>query len=272
MFWVIQNNLYNEQNYINLIQSLKHLGIPYVEVKVVPFCNRLLPSDFDSFDYHGPIDELSELEIDDTEQIMVCGGINLAKIAQSRNWRPGSFLNGNFHYNKWIENYGEYVLNYDSVVDTFENISPTWDEFFIRPCEDTKDFDGRTFKYEEFREWKDDWLKNKDSCPFTSSQVMASTIKNIYSEYRFFIVDGKIVTYSQYKMGGRIVTSPMVDDYIIDFTRKMVDIWQSARAFVIDVALTDRGLRIIEINNINSAGFYDCDTLKIINAIEEMRI
>jgi len=37
-----------------------------------------------------------------------------------------------------------------------------------------------------------------------------------------------------------------------------------------DIADTPDGLKVIEINNINSAGFYDADPQKIIMAIEEM--
>ena len=154
MFWVIQNNLYGEINHATLMQSLECLQILHIKVKIIPFCDKLIPSNFDSFDHYNSIDEIAEVEIDNNQQIMVCGAISLARIAKNRNWQPGSFLNENFHYSKWVEAYGNNILNYNSVVDTFENINPQWEEFFIRPCEDTKDFNGSVFSKEEFKRLK----------------------------------------------------------------------------------------------------------------------
>lgn len=51
----------------------------------------------------------------------------------------------------------------------------------------------------------------------------------------------------------------------------MIEIWQPARAFVIDIALTQESYKIVEINCINSAGFYAADVSKIVNAIQKMR-
>jgi hypothetical protein len=48
----------------------------------------------------------------------------------------------------------------------------------------------------------------------------------------------------------------------------MVDRFQVADAFVIDVCLTDNGWKVIECNCINSAGFYDADIQKIIISLE----
>jgi hypothetical protein len=54
----------------------------------------------------------------------------------------------------------------------------------------------------------------------------------------------------------------------------MVDLWQPARAFVIDIALTDDEddgwCKVIEVNNINSSGFYSIDMQKFVMAIEAM--
>jgi ATP-grasp domain, R2K clade family 3 len=48
----------------------------------------------------------------------------------------------------------------------------------------------------------------------------------------------------------------------------MVDKYQVADAFVIDVCIANDQLQIVEINNINSAGFYDCNMFKLIEALE----
>ena len=45
---------------------------------------------------------------------------------------------------------------------------------------------------------------------------------------------------------------------------------RAARAFVLDVADTLEGPKVIEVNNFNSAGLYACDVGKIVDAVEAM--
>lgn len=41
MHWVIQNNIFKEEGYQELIDSVKRLNIPHTVVKVVPFTMKL---------------------------------------------------------------------------------------------------------------------------------------------------------------------------------------------------------------------------------------
>jgi ATP-grasp domain, R2K clade family 3 len=45
--------------------------------------------------------------------------------------------------------------------------------------------------------------------------------------------------------------------------------WQPHEAFVIDVCETSDGLRIVEINTLNAAGFYAGDVQKLALCLEE---
>lgn len=214
---------------------------------------------------------------------MICGAITLGKIAQNRGWQPGTFINDNFEFTKWVDGFGNNnLLNGDSIVSKIKDIeSESINEpMFIRPTEDTKSFSGTIMTEKELRKWKDS-IVALDDVKFSplnkDTTIMISKVKHIYSEYRFFVVDGEIVTGSVYKVGYRIVShinnlneilGP--DEEIISTTQKMIDKWQPARAFVIDMAKTPEGTKIIEINNINSAGFYSSDTCKIVDSIEKM--
>jgi len=58
---------------------------------------------------------------------------------------------------------------------------------------------------------------------------------------------------------------------VLEFANQMVQIWQPDRGFVIDIArLSNDELKIVELNNLNSSGFYSCDVMKIVAAIESM--
>ena len=104
---------------------------------------------------------------------------------------------------------------------------------------------------------------------FTSkTRNLVSPTKDIQQEVRCWVVGGKVVTTSLYKMGSRVV----YENYdhqteYWDYAQSMVDKYQPAEAFVIDIALADDKLRIIEVNNINCAGFYHCNMNKLIEAL-----
>lgn len=270
MFWIVQENIYNEHGHNDILEALEKKDIKHAEVKVVPFFDKLLPAYFDSHNYEGSVDDIDEEFIDESGHIMVLGSISLANIAKERGWHPGNFLNENFHYNNWKKNFGEHLLNYDSQMGLFHSIEPKWDTFFIRPCKDTKDFDGAVFTKEEFTKWRNKELSNSGVCEFENSEVVISPTKHIYAEYRFFVVDGKLITGSQYKKDFKLHPSSDIDSTVLEFAQNMIDLWHPARAFVIDIAKTDNGLKVIEINNFNSAGFYQSDVSKIIDAIEGM--
>jgi len=107
---------------------------------------------------------------------------------------------------------------------------------------------------------------------FTSATlvyIFASVVGGV-TETRFFVVDGKIVTGSLYKRGNKVIYDSNIDPDVQKFAQEMVDFWQPNRAFVIDIALTPDGCKIVEINNINSSGFYASNVNKIIDAIEGM--
>jgi len=264
MHWVIQNNLYREHNHQILMDTVKRYGIPHTLVELSSLSDVLTP----------------EINVDGL--IYCCGSVKLSRIARNRKWAPGSFLNENHRFEKWVEHWGQHMFNADAVFGDLGTVVPPLDgEFFIRPCEDTKSFSGKCFYLHEFSKWRQRMLES--GCEYIDSnfvrhkheakadtKVMLSPVKKILSEFRFFVVDGKVVTSSQYKMGGKYYTNSCVDPYLTDYAQAMVDIWQPARAFVIDIFNSELGPKIGEINNINCSGFYDCDVSKLVEAIESM--
>jgi hypothetical protein len=273
MFFVIQNNLYSEYGYTQLINVIEKNNIPHVVVKPVPIINRMVPADFDTHAFKGNIEDIPEPFVDETDNVIVMGAVTLAKIGASRNWIPGSFLNDNFDFEVWRKKYGENLLNYDANVCRFDEVEQYWTTFFIRPCEDTKSFSGTVYEWEDFVRWQQLVITSDNDLATLKpdTMVMYTSPKTIYSEYRFFVIDGKIVTQSLYKRGDKVIHDSHVDQDIIDFAQSMINTWRPARAFVIDIALTPSGCKIIEINNLNSAGFYACDVAKIVYALMEMK-
>lgn len=255
MHFVVQNNLYNELGYDDIKTTLEKFQIPHTFVKVIPFSHELIP----------------DIIIED--DVIVLGATTMSEIAKNKNWTPGSFINENFDVDKWMENVGDNLLNYDSVLSTFKDVDDRFNEFFIRPCLDTKSFSGQCFTYNEFDEWRYKVINLDETYSSLNADTMVSycSLKHIYQEYRFFIIDKKIITGSQYKQGSRVIYNSNIDDDIIYYTQSIVNMWQPARAFVVDIAVLDNRLfKIIEYNNINSAGFYAADVQKIILNLNDM--
>ena len=103
--------------------------------------------------------------------------------------------------------------------------------------------------------------------------ISVSSVKEIAMEWRLYVVGGKVVAGSRYRQWGLPDIQPIdTNTAPWQFAQEMVDKWQPAEAFVLDVAslLKSKELKVIEINCINSAGFYACDMKEVVRAIESL--
>ena len=265
MFWVLQNNLFGEKAFDSLIQQLTRQNIPYEVVKLIPFIHELQP------------------DINPEGLVWACGAYTMSKIARQKGWYPG-WIDENLEYTNLIQRYGDNMFNYGSVVATIETATqPSFDPFFIRPVHDSKKFAGTKMSWEEFEKWRADLSKLTPEemlwMPM-STEIIFAPVKKIIGEYRFFVVDGKIATQSQYKQGDRILYKEEVDRDIMWFATSVIDEsgfslppgYCPNRAFALDIFVGEDGVpKIGEINGINAAGFYAADMGKYVNAINSMK-
>ncbi len=190
---------------------------------------------------------------------------------QKKRWHPGVFVNENFTYPKLIKHYGDNLLNKECNITTLENVLPKYNEFFIKPCKDSKVFSGQRMTWVEFKEWRERILElGWEGSVKGSTCVVQAPVKEIYREYRFFIVNGKVVTGSQYRVGMRVFSTECHEKDVIEYAQRMVDLWSPDVGFVIDIALTPEGFKVIEINCLNASGFYACDMSKVVFALEKI--
>lgn len=258
MHWILQENLFKEAEWDTLVQTLERFGIPYSVHKVVPFVGELIPAPEPKQD-----------------KVICFGSYSMRHSAKAFGWTPGVYDLEPFDFKVQCEHWGAEMLNYDSKVVPFKDAH--WEDDglprFLRPIHDSKVFPGKVYEWREFRDWQ------RNVCVLeldygnsltAETLVQVSTLKKIYEEYRYWIVDGKIVTKSLYKRGDRVMYSSEVSEYYDSYVLDMIGIWQPHRAFVIDVCSTPDGPRIVEINTINAAGFYAGDIQKLVMALEEL--
>jgi hypothetical protein len=255
MYWVIQNNIYSEEGFDSLITALTTLDLPYSIHKCIPFIGTLDPEPMPTQD-----------------RVIVMGSYTLAREAQRRGWNPGVFLNENFNYEVQLKHWGNHMINSDAVICPFALVPEQINPFFIRPLEDSKAFTGVVTDWPDFVEWRNRVLAltPEDGATITpETMVMVCGKKEIYAEYRTWIVDGRAVAWSQYKTGARKHYIADVDPRIIEFAEAYRGGWSPHRAYVLDIFETPNGLFIGEVNNLNSAGFYKANMGKLLMALEE---
>ena len=97
MHWVIQENLYNESGYNDLLRALDVLNLPYSSHKIIPFAQKLIP------------------DINPIGKVIAIGAYTMIKIAKERNWNPGAYANDNFNFDIQCKHWGKELLNVTAV-------------------------------------------------------------------------------------------------------------------------------------------------------------
>lgn len=270
MHYLIQENVFKEQHYDMIHKAIHRLGLSHSVVRVFPFVDKIVDlKDIKGESYN--VDDLPEC-VPPTKNVFVFGAIKLARIAADRGWSPGSMMNENHDFQVYSKHYKDNLLNYDSEILT---LGTTFDwkpneVKFIRPTKDTKSFTGQLFTEHEWKDTVENYLHNYRSERFNeSTEIQVSTPKNIHKEIRCWVVDGKVITASQYRLGNTVLYDDFVEQEAVEYAQSMVDIFQLAEAFVIDVCMTDNGWKIVECGCINCAGFYKSDIQKMIMAVDD---
>lgn len=255
MHYVIQENLFKESHYETLIEYLERYGLSYETVPFRPFTGEL---QFKT----------------DRKDVWFFGSVNGANVIKQYDWYPGSMSNDNHDFEVYAGKYGmDNMLNGDG---TIQMISEPLPEdlpyfFFARPAKDTKTFSGGLFNHETWA----DWIKDLDDSNLmqdvlAETKVLVASLKdNIQQEIRCWIVGGKVVTMSQYKLGTKVKYQNMDDNFAArEYAQSMADIYCPAEAFVLDICMSNDDYKIVEINGINCSGFYDGDMSKLLQALE----
>lgn len=261
MYWVLQNNLFQEEGHTQLEDALKHQGIPYSIHKIVPFTTELSPT------------------VSVENQDVICfGSYSMLRIAKANEWTPGVFALNNFTHQQLQEKWKGNMLNIGKQT-IFEAIPHTKEfaltEFFIRPATDEKFFVGRVYNRSEFLAWWENIVINRHDYGnglTAETPVLISEVQEIYSEYRTWIINGKVVTSSSYRLQNKSITDAPVEEDIINYANNCAQIWSPEIAYCLDICRTANGLKIVEPNTINFSGFYNGDIAKIVKELENISV
>ena len=258
MQWILQDF----EDTQKLAKALDRLGFSYTWHKVVPFVGELLPE---------PI-------VRDPNAVVMFGSYSLWRNAEANGYRPGVFRISPFVKE---EVWHPYLLNgSNSLFMTLRDIPEQFDDdgrlWFVRPVGDSKEEAGKVKSSSEIVATATKVMAlDEEDIPIGSmrhdTELMFSPPVRILTEWRLWVVGGKVVTYSLYKEGARVVYRHEIDDDALEFTQKMVDLNPNySPAYVIDVCRTAEGLKLLETNCMNAAGFYAADLVALASEIDQL--
>lgn len=254
--WIVQNNLGSTGNYEAMQSHAQASNIPFLGVKIRPFTDDV-PEDNTS----GPV--------------VVYGSCGMIRAARKTALARGIFDNDEgFKFKALKEGYRGALLNHDAVVWSVKDFCSQWrgghsTKLFVRGNDDDKHIIGHVTTQTAFRE---DIVNRPTISP--DYEIVISKYREIYREFRCWCVDGQIVAASPYGGGGN-----KLDNYYwlskatlgdaIGFAAEAVKVYQPHKIFVIDVCDSEDGLAIVELNGFNSAGFYEANIPKIMDAVNK---
>lgn len=251
MQWVLQEF----EDTRKLADALGKLGISYSLHKVVPFVGDLTP----------------EPDIADPSAVVMFGSYALSHYAEANGLEPGVYRIRPFvHETPWQP----YMLNgpdamFLSVSEIEDQLPAYGGPWFIRPVEDSKEQPGKVRTASEIRETARKVMSlNPDEIPGGSlrpdTRMMLTPPAQIFTEWRVWIVDAQVVTYSLYKEGSRVIYRNDIDADALEFAGQLARLNDGySPAYVMDICRCDGGLRLLETNCINAAGFYAADLQKL---------
>lgn len=259
--WVIQTNLLNDTQVNAIWYAAIEAGCEVHPAIVIPFQDEL-----------GNESEIPEMD----GTVIPYGSCKLTKLSKKRGWNGNCYDENTFDVQVWnacrhdMLNSDAEIMRVKDTVKFFESDTTADEEdyWFIRPVKDLKEFSGTVAQVADIK----NWMCSPKSGNFSfgdDTLIMLSPTKKIYSESRFFVVGGKVVDGSYYRMGGRLMSHHITQPELYALAQEIADKWLPHECCVMDLADTDQGVKVIEFNTINSSGFYDHDVKKIVNAMTE---
>lgn len=180
--WLLQENTQNQLALKQMRQILSRQDTSYHEVSLAPFSDELrLPSSLSLSDH------------------IICWGPGfVSRTLQYKSLHPGIwYAEMNFSWGTFRQNWGNLMMNATAEKTSFchaiQNLTET--NCFIRPDLDSKAFDGGLYCKTAPPKLRGNFQDTID--------VIVAPVMHIADEWRFFVVNGHIISASSYRIDGR---------------------------------------------------------------------
>ncbi len=222
--------------------------------------------------------DVPDLPLSDDECVVLYGSIGFVEQhMKGRGFVPGAYYTkGRFDCSRYLPNipldlignsqgiyvpFGEFVRRREQMYRLFGA-----SRLFIRPDSGAKVFTGLAINEEEI-DFEINSLKQLTSVT-DSTMVMVAPAQEISHEYRFFIVEGKVVTGSRYKRDGELNVSIAVNQACWNVAEQIAALpWQIDLAYACDVGIFNGVPKLVELNAFSTSGLYACDAERLFCAV-----
>lgn len=244
------------ENGLNLIKAAVK-NYPHEFVGVIPFSRNIEPSQ-------------------KTIDVIPYGSTLMTTIGLNLGWKGLYFDLGKFNYFTSAQNRND-MLNSDAFIgDALKAIDYaelySGRDLFIRPSDDLKQFSGQVMPADEICIFLKDAIECESEGSYkmlANTKIVISLVKKISAEWRWFIVGGKIVSGAIYMAHGQRLNRIETEKSVILEAQQMAEKWLPHENCVMDLALVENKLKVVEFNCINSSGFYGHDVNAIFKALWE---
>lgn len=280
-FWLVEDKLHEDEFYQRMSDAFAKRGIEYAFVDYLPSEGRralgeILKKNTDKMIVpHGCIQYiqwfLSTIGKDPMGDFPL---VEHAAFFHSRH------LDFDYYSSYW----GKYLLNQRNVITTYAELKRKKDFFydilgeadtiFVRPNSNDKVFTGKSFYKEEF-----DTEIRRMGYSFEPEfdphmKVVVAAPKNVVKEWRFAVINKKVVTSSLYNVNGFHEEQTGCSNPVAASLAEEIasNIWQPDDIYALDICETKSGeVAMLEIGSLNSAGWYAMDCGAIMDAMEKWR-
>lgn len=254
--WIIERDVVDAVNISLMTDRLSEEGVPFSVLRIAPFSHEI--------DGRKPV-------IAEGAQVFCYGSLGLQDAARQHGWAPGVWSGPQINEDRLIREFGVAYLNHDARVLPFGQVTEADlpEAAFVKPNGDTKAFAGEVVPRERFLAWRDGMIRSGYIEPAAlADDVLIAVPKTIGCEWRLFVVDGAVATACCYRQYGRVMPERWVPDPVLAFARECVATYDPLPGYALDICqVEDGGYRVVEINTLNSAGFYACDPAVVVSAV-----
>lgn len=257
MKWIIQKNVFNEENMNTLSKTLKDFEIRY-----------------DVIEYYDLIS--GEYDLPENEIFFPYGSISFIKEIQKRNlknsliWMDLDKLKCSNYYN--LLPHGFNHINADGKFLYLKDLSESHfigDKMFIRPDDNDKCFTGQVVHKNQLNNFLD-FVINYEQVDL-NRKILIAPVKKINTEYRFIVSIDGVISSNIRKGGINIITSEK-NKMLFENVKSAMDFFKEIHPIlIIDITqYNNEKYAVMEIGSVNCAGFYEAPVEPIIKYINKI--
>lgn len=263
--WIVEADLHDQRQLLDLTDAIKRSGSKLAIVKITP----------------AGLDNEYPFEVNTCT--VYYGSLQGRWPIYKNGYIPGVYCEmDNYDCTKYYPAFKNYLLNYDCVFMPYGMIKDNKDylfntidynnngkDIFVRPNRGNKIFTGTHIKYEEFD-------KMYERIGFYGVEphelCVISSPKNIKKEWRFLVVDGKIITGSEYNKNGDGILYQSGPAFSFAQLAVTNSNYNPDRAWTIDICESNHGLNVLEIGCFSCAGLYAMDKDLVVQEINRIAL